>query len=120
MELSSIPLSLAKVNGGMNATAKAELAKIITKNEKILPNVTEPATTQRTCLLVDSHAHIQSLGKPKNCKTFEEYAHVFFKSILINVGENADRIDIVFDQYISKSIKSTHKNQTGYKQAADS
>ena len=39
-ELSSIPLSLAKVNGDMNSTAKAELAKIITNNEKILPNVT--------------------------------------------------------------------------------
>ena len=53
--LSSIPLSLAKVNGDMNLTAKAEVPKIITKNEEILPNVTEPHTTQRTCVLVDGH-----------------------------------------------------------------
>ena len=65
--LSSIPLSLAKVNGDMNLTAKAELPKIITKDEKILPNVTEPHTTQRTCVLVDGHAYIQALGKPKSC-----------------------------------------------------
>jgi hypothetical protein len=71
-ELFSIPFSLAKVNGDMNSTTKAELAKIITKNEKILPNVTETGTTQRTCILVDGHAYIQSLGKPQNCKTFEE------------------------------------------------
>ena len=112
-ELSSIPLSLAKVNGDMNSTTKAELAKIITKNEKILPNVTEPGTTQRTCILVDGHAYIQSLGKPKNCKTFEEYARIFFKSLLINVGENVDRIDVVFDRYISMSIKSTTRTKRG-------
>ena len=47
-ELSSIPVSLAKANDDMNSTSKAEPAKIITKNEKILPNVTEPHTTQRT------------------------------------------------------------------------
>ena len=97
----------------MNSTTKAELAKIITKNEKILPNVTETGTTQRTCILVDGHAYIQSLGKTKNCKTFEEYAHIFFKSLLINVGENVDRIDVVFDQYISKSIKSTTRTKRG-------
>ena len=112
-ELSSIPLSLAKVNGDMNSTAKAELAKFITKNEKILPNVREPHTTQRTCVLVDGHAYIQTLGKPKSCKTFEEYARVFFKSLVINVGENADRIDIVFDRYISSSIKSTTRTKRG-------
>ena len=112
-ELSSIPLSLAKVNGDINSTAKAELAKIITKNEKILPNVREPHTTQRTCVLVDGHAYIQTLGKPKSCKTFEEYARVFFKSLVINVGENADRIDIVFDRYISSSIKSTTRTKRG-------
>ena len=112
-QLSSIPLSLAKVNGDMNSTAKAELAKIITKNEKMLPNVTEPGTTQRTCALVDGHAYIQTLGKPKNCRTFEEYAHVFFKSLLISFGENVERIDIVFDQYISKSIKSTTRTKRG-------
>ena len=64
---------VAKVNGDMNATAKTELAKIITKNEKILPNVTEPATTQRTCLLVDNHAHIQSLGKEGCTCVFQVY-----------------------------------------------
>ena len=112
-ELSSIPLSLAKVNGDMNSITKAELAKIITKNEKILPNATEPGTTQRTCILVDGNAYIQSLGKPKNCKTFEEYARIFFKSLLINVGENVVRIDVVFDQYISKSIKSTTGTKHG-------
>ena len=106
-ELSSIPLLLAKVNGDMNSTAMAELAKIITKNEKILPNVTEQPTTQRTCVLVDGHVYIQTLGKPKSCKTFEEYARVFFKSLLINVGENADRIDIVFDRYISTILDKT-------------
>ena len=110
-ELSSIPLSLAKVSGDMNSTAKAELAKIITKNEKILPNVTELHTRQRTCVLVDGHAYIQTLGKSKSCKTFEEYARVFFKSLLINVGEND--IDIVFDRYISSSIKSTTRTKRG-------
>ena len=44
------------------------VAKIITKNETILPNVTEPHTTQRTCVLVDGHAYIQTLGKPKAAK----------------------------------------------------
>ena len=75
-ELSSIPLSLAKVNGEMNSTAKAKLAKIITKNEKILPNVTEPHTTQRTCVLVDGHAYIQTLGKP-GLLYIERYEHIF-------------------------------------------
>ena len=38
---------------------------------------------------------------------------MFFKSLLINVGENADRIDIVFDRYISSSIKSTKRTKRG-------
>ena len=37
----------------------------------------------------------------------------FFKSLLIIVGENADCIDIVFDRYISSSIKSTTRTKRG-------
>jgi hypothetical protein len=80
-ELSSMPFSLAKVNGDMNSTTKAELAKIITKNEKILPNVTETGTTQRTCILVDGHAYIQSLsGKQKIAKHLKNM-HVYFSNL---------------------------------------
>lgn len=55
---------------------------------------------------IDGHALIQALGKPKNCKTFQDYAEVFFKALTKNLDGSAARIDVLFDTYLENSMKA--------------
>ena len=71
----------------------------------------EPGSYKRTCLLIGGNALIQSLGKPQNCKTFKEYARLFFKSVIGIVDEHIQRVDVVFDTYIEQSIKSATRSK---------
>ena len=46
--------------------------------------------------------------KTKPLKTFGEFCDVFLTSIL-NVSQNASRIDMVFDTYIEGSVKDSER-----------
>ena len=59
-ELSPIPLSLAKPSGDMNTTTKAELIAVLTEGVDIPYEISNAGT--KTCVLIDGHAVIQSLG----------------------------------------------------------
>ena len=61
--------------------------------------------SHKTCILIDGHAVIQALGKPHNCKTFQDYRSVFFNAVTKNIVETVKRIDVLFDTYIEKSMK---------------
>jgi hypothetical protein len=109
------PLSLAKVNGEMNSTSKADLINILTSGLQIRTEIQKSDLT--TCVLIDGHALIQSIGKPPGCQTFCDYADVFMKKVTRHFGEQTTRVDVIFDRYIGEnSIKaSTRSKRVGKK-----
>ena len=77
-ELSPVPLSLAKPEG-QNSTPKADLISILMSGVSIPPEV--PEADVKTCVLIDGHALIQTLGKPPGCQTFGDYADAFMRHV---------------------------------------
>ena len=100
-ELSPILLSLAQPSGDMNTTTKAELIAVLTDGVDIPSEV--PDADTKTCVLIDGHALIQSLGTRNGCQTFGDYADVFVQNATRHFREHTRRVDVVFDRYIGKS-----------------
>lgn len=114
-ELSPVPLSLANANGKMNPSSKADLLPLLTTDLKVEITQELPKTDNPTCVLIDGHALIQSLGKPHGCQSFGDYADVFYKAVIKHLHGSSTRVDITFDRYLgSDSIKSaTRSKRTG-------
>ena len=55
-ELSTVPLSIAKVGGDMHSTSKAELINILKRQINIPSEL--PETNMKTCVLIDGHTLI--------------------------------------------------------------
>ena len=80
-----------------------------------------PCADTKTCVLIDGHALIQSLGKPNGCQTFGDYADVFVQNVTRHFGEHTSRVDVVFDRYIGKSsIKAVTRPKRVSKKKAHS
>ena len=105
-ELSSLPLSLAKINGDMNSTSKSDMTDILTGDIEVQYNIPAQKGLNKTCVVIYGHALIQALGKPHNCKTFQDYAIVFFNAVTKHINATVKRIDVLFDTYIENSIKA--------------
>ena len=105
-ELPDVPLSFAKASGKMHESQKLNILQVLTKDNDIVTPQVVPTTTDATCAIIDGHALIQSLCKPKDCQTFGQYATVFVTSVLRHFSANTTRVDVTFDRYFgSKSIK---------------
>ena len=102
-ELSPVPLSLANTNGTLRSTNKAQLAHLLEEG-----NIKQslPESSLQECTIIDGMDLIHSLGKLPGLKTFGELVDVVTKMILSNLKGNCFRVDVVFDQYNAKSIKS--------------
>ena len=71
------------------------------------------SSSTRTFYLIDSNVLSQSLGKPKKCRAFSDYANIFSKSIA-RYFSTVSQVDAVLDQYDQTSIKwSTTSKQKG-------
>ncbi|WAR24223.1 P52K-like protein [Mya arenaria] len=111
-ELSPVPLSLAKVGGIMNPTAKSDLLAVLTTDSAVFVQEELPVATLKTAIVIDGHAMIQALGKPDGCVTFGEYADVFVQCVLRYFNTTTHRIDVAFDRYIGKSsIKASARSK---------
>ena len=73
-ELSPVPLSLASVDGTLNAADKAPLFHLLC-DEFIMP--TGPAMDQETCTVIDAMGIVQALGKPAKATTLAIYRTFF-------------------------------------------
>ena len=110
-ELSAVPSSLANTDKTMHSTQKSALLPLLTTGLGIEKVKGAPETTGKTCIIIDGHALIQSLGKPPKCKTFGDYANTFKKTVVQQFRGTVSRIDVVFDQYRPLSIKSTTRSK---------
>ena len=63
-------------------------------------------------LILDGAATVQML-KPRLCKTFLEYSDKIFLPYLSSSMENVQRLDVVYDEYLDKSLKATTRAQRG-------
>jgi len=89
----------------MNSTPKAELVSILMAGISVPSDV--PEADMKTCVLIDGHVLIQTLGKPHGCQIFGNYADVFMRTATNHFGEHTTRVDVVFDRYTGdESIKA--------------
>ncbi|KAK5894619.1 hypothetical protein CesoFtcFv8_011293 [Champsocephalus esox] len=101
-ELMPIPPSLAATNGSLHSTNKSVLANILTKHVQTPADV---PLQEPSCLASDGQALVMALGKPPDTTTFGDYANKFAETVL-KMGEKYQRVDVVFDRYRDKSIKT--------------
>ncbi len=111
-ELSPVPMSLASTDGNLHKTDKAQLRHIL---EDGLGLAQPPKTSTPICIVIDAMAVVQAIGKPIDASTFGDLADSFCRSIFSHF-KTATRVDVVFDQYRNKSIKSgTRTRRAGVK-----
>ena len=102
----------------LNSTTKSDLVNILMDGETIPHTIPAPTMHQNTCVLIDGHALVQALGKPQTCRTFDDYARVFFRAVTAHVDEHVRRVDVVFDTYVKQSIKSATRAKRGIKETS--
>ena len=59
-----------------------------------------PGADVNICVLIDGHALIQSLGKPRGYQYIYNLADVYMHIASPYFGEHITRVDVVFDRYI--------------------
>lgn len=111
-ELCHVPLALANTDGTLRQTNKSQLLPLLEKDGVSQANA--PASNTPTCTIVDGMALVQALGKPKDTKTFGDYAKRVLSAVLSSFKEPCNRVDVVFDCYEKYSIKdATRKRRVG-------
>ena len=112
-ELSSVPLSIATVDGKLrNCTSKADLSHILQKNT----TQSHPEDANDTCTIIDGMASVQALGNRGQSATFGEWCDKFQSYVLSHFSDKCTRVDIVFDRYFDNSIKGgTRTKRKGVK-----
>ena len=63
-----------------------------------------PVRDIATCVIIDGHTLIQSLGKPHDCKTFGEYANIFTYVMFNNFSNHTTIVDAVFALILEEEI----------------
>ena len=103
--LGHLPLALANADGSMKKTNKASLANYLETLIDSSDSIVSPSAT-----LIDGMALIQKLHGENH--TFRELSEFIFDSTLSS-GHGSTRIDIVFDVYREKSIKTAERVNRG-------
>ncbi|KAG1672959.1 CUGBP Elav-like family member 2 [Nymphon striatum] len=65
-----------------------------------------------TSVILDGVAIVQMM-KPGTTRTFDEYANVIFKPYISSQLQRARRLDLVWDSYVTDSLKSTARAKRG-------
>lgn len=102
-QLSPVPLSFAGTNRKLDSTNNSMLTELLTQSVKVETKL--PKSDMSSCMLIDGHALIQSLGKPEGAQTFRDLADAFYNNILRPFQDQFARVDVVFDRYFDSSIK---------------
>ena len=122
-ELTSTPMSICDNNGNLRQPEnKAALQPLILGDVK--PLTALPKSTLKTCTIIDGHALIQKIGKPKGCANYGDVADRFSAAVRSHFSRGSARVDVVFDVYIQCSAKNQTrdkraKNKTGIRRIID-
>ena len=63
-----------------------------------------------TCVIINGHALVRSIGKPADAKTLGDLGNTFSEAV-IHLGQSYQRIVIKFDRYRRESIKYAKNTQ---------
>ena len=102
-EICHVPMALANTDGTLRPANKAQLLPILQQGEVTFESF--PPSQSPTCVVIDGMALVQALGKPKDSKTFGDYADRFAAIVNSNFGGTCTCVDVVFDCYKEHSIK---------------
>lgn len=106
-ENQSAPAALSD-NGKLHFSQKSQLIDVLVS--KIETTDQEP---EADVIIIDGAALINAL-RPRNTKTFEEYASEEFLTCLQRYAAKYKRTDIVFDVYLPGSLKSDTRDRRGH------
>jgi hypothetical protein len=105
-ENQAYPPSLSQM-GELYFGTKSNLAQCLESGVELGSNMPEVDV-----IILDGAAIINMLA-PRNARTFSEYASNVFEPYVLSQLKHTRRVDIVFDQYISDSLKSTTREKRG-------
>ena len=101
-------VSLAEMNGKLHTGNKSVLADILT--EGVHCPETIDLHDQSSCFIIYGQVLVVvGIGQPADALTFGDLADTFVSSV--QTGFSYQRVDVVFDRYRDKSIKSTTKSR---------
>lgn len=104
----SFPPSISEY-GKLRKTSKADFLQCLEQHS----SNTFTAPSDITAKIVDGAVLVQAL-KPGLIKTFGDYAKKFHQGILAMMSEEKiDRLDIVFDRYLDRSLKEETRESRG-------
>ena len=80
----------------------------------ILEDLSQPtAHAPEVDVLLIAGSMVVQMLPPKSCKNFEDYALLIFIPYIDCQLRYCQRIDIVFDQYFTQSLKASMRNKRG-------
>ena len=107
-ENQAIPPALSQY-GQIRQGTKSDLLDILEKLCEVPATLEPPAID---AMIVDGAAIVNML-KPGSAKTFEDYAEQVFVPYVMSQLRNIERLDIVWDQYFTNSLKLTARQKRG-------
>jgi len=110
-ELCSVPISLAHPDGSLRKTTKSALMHLLEKDVTCRSSL--PTSQLPTAFLIDAMALIQMV-KSSGSATFGELSQKYEDIVAITLRQNiCTRVDLIFDQYRSVSIKAGERSRRG-------
>ncbi len=113
-ELTNTPQSLTKDDGTLRTTDKYILGHILEGSTSVAHEPSMPEVP--TCTVIDAMALVQKIGKPKDAATFGDLAYCFAMNVMSHLRDKCTRVDVVFDDYREKSVKSAARSHRSNKQ----
>ena len=114
-ELNPTPPALSTTDGQLRVTNKSSLLSLIAAPHE-LNELPTPTTNDKICVILDGMALVQAIGKPCKARNFGDLADIFSLVVTNNFKDNnCNRIDVDFDRYDSKSVKSATRSKRNNK-----
>ncbi|XP_041375818.1 uncharacterized protein LOC121388518 [Gigantopelta aegis] len=105
-ENQACPPSLSN-NGGIRISTNSDLVICLEDISNAAP--TAPSST---CIILDGTVIVQLLS-PATAKTFDDYAKHIFIPYICTKFETVSRLDLVWDRYITDSLKGSARTKRG-------
>ncbi len=110
-ELSSVPFALFHADATMRKTNKSFLLAELEKNGEALPQSLSSTPVLKTAYIIDEMALIQMM-KTSYPATFGDLAQKHYQVITGKLDQpGCKKVDVVFDHYQERSIKSAERNR---------
>ena len=107
-ENAAMPPSLTR-NGKMFYGTKSDVIPCLTS----LSTVSMQAPANATAVIMDGAQLVQSIRPSRGDLTIGDYLHNTFLTHLVNLLQKVQRLDVVFDQYFDKSLKTAVRENRG-------